>query len=203
MTNLTKLKVLDLRNNQITKLDFTLPSSLEKLWLLENKIEGIKSGTFRNLENLKELSLSVADIPTDIDLAKKLKNNKKLESLYLEGNSKTKISSDLLEDKKCIKSLDLINHDIKTITKELFKGLRTLEVLCLKRNNIRAIEPNAFEDLENLNHIDLSENMLTNLNLEQFENLAKKNLEDLWLLENDGLDELVEPNGLTIIQKLE
>ena len=126
----------------------------EVLQLLENKIEEIKAGTFRNLENLKELSLSVADIQTDIDLANKLKHNKKLESLYLEGNSKTNITSDLLEGKKCIKSLDLINHDIKTITKELFKGLRTLEVLCLKRNNIRAIEPNAFEDLENLNHID-------------------------------------------------
>jgi len=126
------LKKLDLRGNQITKIDenaFEDLKELETLILSFNQVNTISQGELKGLKNLKYLLLDNNNIKTIKDGT--FKNCERLIELHLQYN------------------------EIPEITKKTLIGLKNLEKLILSDNPIDTLEAKAFKTLKNLKYLYL------------------------------------------------
>ncbi|XP_063924664.1 toll-like receptor 6 [Zophobas morio] len=173
LSGVDNLEVLNLRNNQITRIEeesFVEQLRLKELDLFGNPI------TYIAIFNLKFLravnvylsnNLRVIDgvFPTTIERTSI--NDNKLETLEPSFNKS-----------KTLTDLDVSSNKISTINKIAFEGLSKLYSLKLNNNNITSLEAVWFKDLKSLNQFNLSHN-----NIEQIEFGTFDSLRDLSILD--------------------
>ena len=148
--NLKKLKKLFLGKNCFNTI-FNGLSSLEELYLNDNKITSMHTDTFKNLSNLKVLDLS---------------NN------HLDLNNLSNVFQGLVK----LENLNLNNNGITIIKNGPFKDLHELKNLYLSSNQLNLLE-SSFDELANVCFLDLSWNKIAKVDvsfLEKFNHL--KNL---------------------------
>jgi len=187
LSNLTDLRELELKENDIKKIEgLEALTHLEKLDLWGNEITEIEG--LDNLRNLKELNLSF----NNIHEIKGLNNLKRLEHLELYSNRITEMKG--LEKLENLYFLNLGSNQISEIkglnhlgknqkakikNNPLSIHLKEFKFLSLDYNKITKIE--GIESLKDtLYSLDLSHNPLVNLKgLEILENLKVLNIPDI------------------------
>ena len=183
----TKLKRLDLRNNEILLLspdNFVDLNQLVELHLSHNHLTELVSGVFFHMTGLLHLDLSfnrVRHLHSSTFL-----NLKRLAFLNLNGNPLASINASTFKTLSNLKHLSLADcgikqlhslsldglHQLRTLdlqsnvydrirTNE-FKSIPSLETLLLGRNRIRTVEMNAFAGFRRLG-LHLSSNLIEKL----------------------------------------
>ncbi|XP_063699241.1 immunoglobulin domain and leucine-rich repeat-containing protein 2-like isoform X2 [Culicoides brevitarsis] len=133
----SKLRELDLRNNQIVELRRTY---------------------FRNVNSLRTLKVSSNLIVTlDADIFAELPD---LRELYLDGNHLRNLSLHLFAQLPMLVKLDLSNTSLRDLPRSVFEGLTSLSELYLSANRLDVLPFQVFRDLKDLQTLDLSHNQL-------------------------------------------
>lgn len=115
---LHSLKNLNMQNNNLELIDFTLPFSLTYLDLRSNRIRNIKNDVFLGLNNLNTLKL----------------NNNLLETVL----------SDLFKPLENLNEIDLQHNNLSFLANELFALNGNLKLVNFAENNISAVDQSAF-----------------------------------------------------------
>lgn len=151
------IKILRLRDNELTSLNKELLAS------------------YKNLEILDVSSNQLKDFQPDIFAA-----NKKLELINLASNALTNISqlfAALETVKNSLKELILTNNNIENLIN--FPELKKLEILYLSSNRIKKINDNTFNKLHGLTTLSLSSNSIDSIETESFNSLPSLKSLDL------------------------
>nr|XP_021520080.1 toll-like receptor 7 [Meriones unguiculatus] len=145
------LKVLSLKDNNITEVPTTLPSNLTHLYLYNNIIKNIGEDDFKNLTQLQVLDLS-GNCPRCYNVP--------YVCTPCENNSPLNISQNAFDSLIGLKVLRLHSNSLKYVNNEWFKNMQNLQELDLSQNYLaREIEKASFlEHLPNLVQLDLSFN---------------------------------------------
>uniref|UniRef100_A0A0L8HEX5 G-protein coupled receptors family 2 profile 2 domain-containing protein n=1 Tax=Octopus bimaculoides TaxID=37653 RepID=A0A0L8HEX5_OCTBM len=177
---LVNLRILELRNNNITTIDegsFQSLSNLKELYMDRNKISNIDKDGFKGLYNLKELRLVANKIVT-ID-GRWFQDLSNLTSLNLGYNEIIDIENGSFKNLDKLEELDLRGNGIKNNGNGSWEQLRNLKKLKLANNQISNIEKDSFKYLDSLEELDLSGNRITNIGSDSWQhlqNLKKLNL---------------------------
>lgn len=195
------IKYINLRHNQLQKLDFELSESLINLEFSYNVLSLIARDAFSRIAELTSLKLNnnaLREIPIGL-----FKSNSNLNELDLSNNSipvfeqscfflhKLKILNLShirlrvlnLMFPLSLESLDLSFNNLASINNDSFLAMRHLEILKLNDNSLKTLTTGAFEPLENLKKADLQRNKLTSLPRDLF--ARNKILVDVNLSENN------------------
>ncbi|XP_071647710.1 uncharacterized protein [Temnothorax longispinosus] len=160
----SKLRLMSLQHNLLTKIESSNFSQLTKLVFLDlydNQIEKVCDFDF--LENLRVLLLG----KNRIRKIEGLKQLLKLEVLDLHGNQIQHITG--LENLSSLKVLNLAGNNIKTIGCNDFRGLISLKELNLRRNKLKRLL--GFDETPQLQKLYLSNNDI--YKIEDMSSLAK------------------------------
>ncbi|CAL7949840.1 unnamed protein product [Xylocopa violacea] len=147
----TRLRLLSLQHNLLTKIENCNFSQLTKLVFLDlydNQIE--RMCNFDILDNLRVLLIG----KNRIKKIEGLKQLSKLEVLDLHGNQIVQITD--LNNLVSLKVLNLAGNNIKIIGYNDFQGLTSLKELNLKRNKIKKLL--SFDETSQLQKLYLSNN---------------------------------------------
>ncbi|XP_018338751.1 PREDICTED: leucine-rich repeat-containing protein 49 [Trachymyrmex septentrionalis] len=160
----SKLRLMSLQHNLLTKIESSNLSQLTKLVFLDlydNQIEKVCDFDF--LENLRVLLLG----KNRIRRIEGLKQLLKLEVLDLHGNQIQQITG--LENLSSLKVLNLAGNNIKTVGCNDFQGLISLKELNLRRNKLKRLL--GFDETPQLQKLYLSNNDIHKI--EDMSSLAK------------------------------
>lgn len=181
--HLLNLHSLDLDSNKIDEINENAFFGLQNLQILllgHNEISKISERTFIGLNNLLVLFL-------DQNKIQQINENafvpcSQLESLHLEHNQLCEIR---FLDCLALNYLDLGHNNISELGEDCFIGLNKLIDLRLAHNRIHCLKMNTFRGLDLLEGIDLEFNDLKidSIDRQTFRHL--KNLQRLWLGENN------------------
>ncbi|XP_066580537.1 amphoterin-induced protein 2-like [Amia ocellicauda] len=105
----------------------------------------------------------------------------KLNTLIINHNVITHISSDAFRKVPNVKYLDLSSNKLTALPSLAFQDLTEVEVLLLFNNRITQVHPGAFGGLEKLQRLYLSQNLLTHFPIELF--IGKLRLSQLEFLD--------------------
>ncbi|XP_044004103.1 leucine-rich repeat-containing protein 15-like [Aphidius gifuensis] len=172
--NLSNLKILKIRNNQLTSLlkdTFTGLKNLRTLDLSYNQLDYLESGTFNNLSNLQQLSFNnnnLTELSSDI-----FNDLEKLRWLELSRNKLNCLQPGTFENLSNLQKLDISRNNLTALSNNTFNGLEKLRWLELSRNKINFLKPGTFNYLSNLQKLDISHNNLTELSRDIFNGLKK------------------------------
>ncbi|XP_047636621.1 vasorin [Phacochoerus africanus] len=119
---------------QGTTVPLDVPPDTVGLYIFENGITTLDTGSFAGLLGLQLLDLS--------------------------QNQITSLPGGVFQPLANLSNLDLTANRLREITNETFRGLRRLERLYLGKNRIRHIQPGAFDALEHLLELKLQDNEL-------------------------------------------
>ncbi|KAG5320856.1 LRC49 protein, partial [Acromyrmex heyeri] len=160
----SKLRLMSLQHNLLTKIESSNLSQLTKLVFLDlydNQIEKVCDFDF--LENLRVLLLG----KNRIRKIEGLKQLLKLEVLDLHGNQIQQITG--LENLSSLKVLNLAGNNIKIVGCNDFQGLISLKELNLRRNKLKRLL--GFDETPQLQKLYLSNNDIHKI--EDMSSLAK------------------------------
>lgn len=186
-TGLVRLVVLDLSDNQISRLEasvFRDLYSLQILRLQENLIDCLQENTFAALSNLHTLVLSDNRLST-IDATTfsglyvlsllslennrlsdlhptSLKNASSLQDLHLNGNRLTSIP-EALKATPLLRALDLGENLISELPRGSFDHMTHLSGLRLIDNHIGNLSKGTFDKIKELNILNLSGNRIQHI----------------------------------------
>ncbi|XP_062335822.1 LOW QUALITY PROTEIN: toll-like receptor 13 [Osmerus eperlanus] len=163
ISNLTKLKTLDLSHNNIRRLgcsDFAHLTQLTVLTLFSNLISKLEACFFQDLNALEILRLSNNRIHS---LGKAFKNSlPNLKSLYLNSNKLTNIKHRTFKSLRSLTNLTLVSNQINILESGAFEGLINLKKLTLSQNQIdcgkQGIRQEVFSRLSHLTHLNMFDN---------------------------------------------
>lgn len=147
----SKLRLMSLQHNLLTKIESSSFSHLTKLVFLDlydNQVE--KVCDFHLLENLRVLLLG----KNRIRRIEGFKQLSKLEVLDLHGNQIQQITG--LDNLSSLKVLNLAGNNIKTVGCTDFRGLISLKELNLRRNKLKRLL--GFDETPQLQKLYLSNN---------------------------------------------
>ena len=178
LADLSRLKILDLRNSDINSLearDFKGLSSLEYLFLRGNHLTELPKEVFRGLHNLIVLSLA--------------------------ENSLNTLPEGIFRDLNSLKDLTLHRNSLNTLPEQVFTGLHSLEKLWLQNNFLSELPEASFQEMTYLEELILYSNPLNELTPRSFQGLS--NLKEL-SFDADNLTTLPKGifNGLNEMQRL-
>ena len=165
----TNMKYLDLAFNKIETIhpkafwsssqdNRTSHTRLIYLYLINNNIDYIKSGTFDPLINLNKLFLS-NNLITKIE-QRLFINIPKLSHIYISNNKLTNLPTIWLPT--TLNRIDIIDNDIKRLTRETFQGAINLVELWLSPHNI-TIDYNTFTGLSKFTNIKTRSNIISDI----------------------------------------
>ncbi|XP_045712106.1 toll-like receptor 7 isoform X1 [Phyllostomus hastatus] len=148
---LLNLKLLSLKDNNITAVPTVLPPTLTELYLHNNMIAEIQKDDFNNLNQLQTLDLS-GNCPRCY--------NAPFPCTPCENNSPLQIHINAFDALTELQVLRLHSNSLQSVPERLFKNLNKLKELDLSQNFLaREIENAAFlHHLHNLVQLDLSFN---------------------------------------------
>ena len=194
----------------LQKVSLGIPEYTVRLVLSRNNISSIRTHDFKELFNLRWLTISDSALSFfDTEVIKKFKYlvglrlernqlrkiskfppHMKLKSLELQDNLLTDVGCDTFSSLQNLSILNLGNNQLSNIPADLFTSLENLTRLSLKNNSICALGAGIFARLKNLQVLDLSDNQIKNLPRTTFQDNFKL---DYILLDNNNLNE-VESN---------
>jgi Leucine-rich repeat (LRR) protein len=206
-SGLKKLQVLDLKNNNISKIGGSESFvTIVTLDLSENNLEEFNSKIIfpSKINQLRELSLSKNHLKSfdflslnHLEILKINSNNlniqleslslllpKTLTILNLSFNNVTMSQNETSNSFINLRSLDLTKTNILKIEKQSFSGLLKLEKLLLNHNKGLEISNGCFYELKKLAYLDLTDIGLKSLNASNLFN-KDNNLTVLILIQND------------------
>lgn len=195
---LSNLKVLDLRNNNLKTIDptslysiidglvdldvsfnaikiipyymFQSYDKIKKLNLQHNLISNLKRFSFLTLNTLLELDLSYNSIQNIREYM--FKGLKKLEVLNLRNNSISMLDGYTFSDLLMLDELDISYNSIFEITHNIFEGLDGLRILNLHNNMLTILNESTFSNLKSLHSLDLACNQIQLIHEKAFEGLV-------------------------------
>ena len=176
-----QFQYIDLNYNQITEIDslsFNGVSRVRNLYLMNNKIEKIKTGSFNF--NITALYLTG-------NLLTQLGNGSfigQISALYLLNNRIENIENGAFNYGN-ITAINLEGNSLIKISNMTFAGMNQLKHLVLNSNRLSTIEPGSFANLPTLNNIFLENNQLTQLDSSMFS--GSNNLQGIYLKGNPNL----------------
>nr|XP_003221650.2 PREDICTED: toll-like receptor 3 isoform X1 [Anolis carolinensis] len=205
---LSNVNYLNLENAHVRKIDSALQwlKHLEDLILDSNKFLEITSNTFKGLDNLKNLSLSLCSISSVTSTTFSSLANSSLQFLNLTKSGITSIKSGAFSWLGQLKSLDLgLNGIRQKLTGQEFQGLNKIETLYLSYNyqvnltsesfsaipSLRTLRlrrvrcsnlkfsPSPFRKLSNLTILDVANNNIANMGDDVFDGLHQLEILDL------------------------
>uniref|UniRef100_H0XEM3 Toll like receptor 7 n=1 Tax=Otolemur garnettii TaxID=30611 RepID=H0XEM3_OTOGA len=149
--NLTKLKVLSLKDNNVTAVPTVLPSTLTELYLYNNLITNIQKDDFSNLKQLQILDLS-GNCPRCYNVP--------FPCTPCENNSALEIHLNAFDALTELRVLRLHSNSLQLVPRRWFKNIKKLQELDLSQNFLaREIGDAQFlHFLPNLIQLDLSFN---------------------------------------------
>ncbi|XP_067880162.1 slit homolog 3 protein-like [Heterodontus francisci] len=130
--NLSKLKDLDLSNNQIQHFDPDYPLSIEKLNLSSNSLTRVPN--FSNLRSLRKL--------------------------ILDHNKISALPRGAFDDLVLLNELSIRGNTVQVLPEHIFDPLEDLRYLTLSANKIEKFPSNLLQNLEELDTFDVSNNNL-------------------------------------------
>ena len=164
LNNLTNLKILKIRNADLSKIDFNIFKNLEELTLDCSRINNIEQ--LEPLTNLKYFDYNNVSYHFNSSELDKLGSQfPNLEYLKLSGENITDIQ--FVSKLTKLKTLDLILNNIEDISP--IENLKELEKLYLSLNDIINIEP--ITKLENLKELEIFGNEI--IDISPLENMIK------------------------------
>lgn len=177
LENLKKLTELDVSFNELRfTRGFSGLSSLESLYLIQNKITTIDDDINTISDNLKILELG----SNRIRVIENLKNFNNLEQLFLGRNKIANILPTSFENLPKLRILSLQSNRLTTI-ENIEPLASSLEELYLSHNGLKSI--NGVGSLKQLKILDASNNFLESIDAAEI--LQLENLEELWLNDNN------------------
>nr|XP_060634587.1 toll-like receptor 3 [Anolis sagrei ordinatus] len=165
---LFNVNYLNLKNAHVRKIGSALQwlKRLEDLILDSNKFLEITSSTFKGLDNLKNLSLSLCSISSVTRTTFSSLANSSLQFLNLTKSGITSIKSGAFSRLGQLKSLDLGLNDIKQkLTGQEFQGLNMIETLYLSYNYQVNLTSESFSAIPSLRTLRLRKVRCSNLKI--------------------------------------
>lgn len=150
------LKLLFLTKNHLSSVPIGLPADLKELRLDENRIAEIDEGAFQNVTSLQRLLLDGNLLEDDAIAPGTFKNLVNLKELSLSRNSLT-MPPPLLPSMSLAK-LHLQENQIKDIPVLVFSELRKLEKLDLSTNLLQTVPQGVFDGLRSLKYLNVRSN---------------------------------------------
>ena len=149
-----------------------IPQEAVEVYLVENRITDLRTGTFSNLTRCHTLDIQNNAIAT------------------IEGDTFTGMTR--------IRTLNLHLNQLTFLQKSMFNGLASLTYLNIQSNLIESISDDCFSDLINLHNLYLGRNRLSEISGNTWQGLS--NLKRLYLYSNN-IDTL-KPNDFDNLPKL-
>ncbi|XP_044761422.1 chaoptin [Coccinella septempunctata] len=162
--SLTKLKVLDLSENnlaQVTKGTFNLLSSLSHLNLSSNQLRSIPADLFQKATTLESIDLSYTSLKVlPPQLFSKLNL---LKHIHLAHNSITEVATGVFSNLPNLTTIDLSSNNINNIRQGAFVNVMTVKKLILRNNHLSSFKGEIFNTGTSLETLDISNNHLSYL----------------------------------------
>lgn len=150
------LKLLFLTKNHLSSVPIGLPEDLKELRLDENRIAIIAEEAFQNVTRLQRLLLD-GNLLTDEGIAPgTFRDLSNLRELTLARNSLT-FPPPLLPSQALVK-LSLQENQIDQIPVDAFAGLNRLERLDISSNQLQSLTQGVFDELSSLRHLMVKNN---------------------------------------------
>ncbi|KAL7013229.1 hypothetical protein ACKWTF_015277 [Chironomus riparius] len=200
----SKLTKIRLHNNQLTTLPGTLFMSqkeLVELYLYENHISFLPSSTFHPLVKLELLYLNENNFQSINPEWFRNLQNLKLLSLY--GNKITEVPSKCFTALKNLTELWLLENKIKTLNPDSFDSLQNLQLLNLNSNEVSELPADCFASLTNLLELTMNNNKLTTIHSDSFgthSQLRELNLQNNRIKAVD--EKLIDNNDIKILNMI-
>uniref|UniRef100_A0A4W4FB70 Fibronectin type-III domain-containing protein n=1 Tax=Electrophorus electricus TaxID=8005 RepID=A0A4W4FB70_ELEEL len=150
------LKILFLTKNHLSSVPIGLPADLQELRLDENRIADVDEEAFQNVSSLQRLLLDGNLLEDDAIAPGTFLNLGNLKELSLSRNSLTK-PPPLLPGTSLTK-LNLQENQMKEIPVTAFSNLRKLERLDISSNLLQALPQGVFDGLRSLMHLNVRNN---------------------------------------------
>lgn len=134
-------------------------SDMEQLYsfvLQDDDVEEILPGAFRNVSNLRELSII---------------------------NNKLSIVQDGVFNNLNVSTLDLSNNEITEIDSAAFDDMSLLRTINLQNNKLKLIDNNWFRNCKKLYNLVFEGNLITSIPMEAFKNVIGKHKYNIYELE--------------------
>ncbi|KAM6921209.1 podocan [Xenentodon cancila] len=153
------LEILTMSSNLLHVVPRTLPSSLYRLHLKNNKLKEIPAGVFDNMPNLRELYLQSNLLSSEGIDNGTFSQLSSLECLDLSNNNLSVVPKGLPRN---LVLLHLEKNNIRSIPGDALNSVRNLEYLLLHNNKLRSrfIHPAAFQGLKKLHTLHMYNNLL-------------------------------------------
>lgn len=186
LQNCSKLSHFNIQFNEIYDIeesDFSWGTNIRNLMLGNNNVVNLKSQMFRDLQELKELSLSFNPLRyLDPDALVGLEGLESLEISF--GLDRDVLPYEILAPLANLKWLSLDNNNFYNVPENSFDNLPELVNLNLESNKIEMISPELFKvDVhQKLKEVRLSNNQLTKIYSDTFKSLG--NLEAIIISNN-------------------
>lgn len=158
---LENLKLLDISNNRIGKVNF-LMNDLKQLTTLNisrNGLNKIFRNTFENITSLNQLDLShnfITEIEPNTFIG--LKN---LEKLQINDNEIKELQKGTFEGLSAVRFIEMSFLKYKVLQNESFCDLKFLKLINSSHGELENIEYNAFKNVESVAYLDFSFNSLS------------------------------------------
>jgi Leucine-rich repeat (LRR) protein len=180
ITDLSKLKILDLSGNKLTQISSELffgITNLETIILSNNQLNSIDSKTFCGANNLRVLHLGHNSLSINSDCFLYLKN---LKELYLNSSLKQgALKLGLFKHLNCLEILNLEENSLVSLESHTFTSLNKLKELYLNNNCLSKLDSNVFIHLKSLTKLNLSANGLKKIDKACFNGLYDLKILDL------------------------
>ncbi|XP_069495534.1 toll-like receptor 7 isoform X2 [Ambystoma mexicanum] len=150
-SNLTKLSILSLKSNNLTRVPGRFPSTLKELYLYNNMIQYIQEKDFQNLADLEILDLH-GNCPRCY--------NSPFPCTPCPDHASIEIHDSAFHSLRNLRILRLQSNSLRSIPCTWFKNTRGLQVLDLSQNFLTQVmgEANFLPSLPNLKELDFSFN---------------------------------------------
>ncbi|KAM3962801.1 artichoke [Aphomia sociella] len=174
---LPKLKVLDASYNHIKHFDGNVINNIHTLMEVKmpyNKINELRTGSFKDLRNLDTIDLDGNQI--EVVHPKAIENLPNLISLYLSRNHILDLPDNVFSNIPKLRIIDLQGNRLQYISPRAFENIPLVQYLNISNNQLTNIDNSGLRLLTSLEVLDLSYNKLTKITRASFQYME-------WLVE--------------------